>query len=75
MILRYFHNFERDIPNIEGVKEFIQRRYQVEIDIRQFKPRNRYVEPYAGITEIVLDEGKLDGKLEEVIQVIKDKLN
>jgi hypothetical protein len=22
-----------------------------------------------------LDEGKLDGKLEEVIQVIKDKLN
>ena len=75
MQLIYYHNTMQEIPKIrKDIVAQIAKKYEVEITVVQFKPRNPFIEPYEMITEIDIDEKKADGKLEEIIKLVKKEI-
>ena len=75
MILRYYHNTIKEIPDVNNLEDFVKEKYGVDIKIKQFKPKNIFIEPYAMITEIEIDKNCLENKVREVIKEINIKLN
>ncbi|MEM3405392.1 MAG: hypothetical protein QW117_00230 [Candidatus Pacearchaeota archaeon] len=74
MILTLYHNYEEDIIDIEEISKFIKEKYNISLKIKQFKPLNKYIQPFSAITEIRIEENIGNGKLEEILSYIESKI-
>jgi hypothetical protein len=74
MEIIYYHNTEKDVPNIVGICEYIFKKYGVKIEINQSKPQNPYMMPYFKITKININKKECNGHLEKVLTDIREKI-